>query len=302
MSDTIDISARGAGSAEEGVGPPQGPAARLYVGRVMHRRLRPFGHRFVYRVFSLLIDIDRIDEVAAGSRLFSHNRFNLFGYDDRDHGPPDAVSTDGARATPDAERDSCSRLRQWLEGHLDAAGIDIDHGRIRLLCFPRVLGYVFNPLSVYYCYHSDERLAAILYEVHNTFGDRHTYLFRVDGSEGTSPDRSRPAVLTHGADKVFHVSPFIDMTPRYRFRIREPGDDLSILIREADAGGDLLLATLHGRAVSFSDRNLAKLFVTHPLMTLKVIAAIHWQAFRLWRKGARFYSRPEPPPEELTMR
>jgi DUF1365 family protein len=280
LADAIDVPSRNVSR------PAHEPAATLYVGRVMHRRLRPFGHRFVYRVFSLFIDIDRIDEAAATSRLFSHNRFNLFGYRDSDHGPRIVGSAGGAR------------LRQWLESHLDAAGIDIGHGRIRLLCFPRVLGYTFNPLSIYFCHDVDGQLAAIIYEVHNTFGDRHVYLFRIDGADHEGASRS--AVLTHATDKAFHVSPFIDMTPRYRFRLREPGETLSILIREADAGGDLLLATLHGEAVAFNDRNLAKLFVTHPLMTLKVIVAIHWEALRLWWKGARYHPRPEPPSDGMS--
>ena len=264
------------------------PVATLYTGRVMHRRLRPFGHRFAYRVFSLLVDIDRIGEVAAGSRLFSHNRFNLFGYHDRDHGPHEVGMRGG------------DSLRRWVESHLDAAGIATGRGRIRLLCFPRVLGYTFNPLSIFFCDDADGRLAAILYEVHNTFGDRHVYLFRIDGAAGAGT--SRPAVLTHATDKVFHVSPFIDMTPRYRFRLREPGDTLSILIRETDAQGDLLLATLHGEAVTFNDRNLAKLLVTHPLMTLKVMTAIHWEALKLWWKGARYHPRPEPPADGMNPR
>ena len=273
--------------------PAHEPAATLYVGRVMHRRLRPFGHRFAYRVFSLLIDIDRIDEVAAKSWLFSHNRFNLFGYHDRDHGPRENDPRNSSVA-------GHSRLRPWLERLLDAAGIDIGHGRIRLLCFPRVLGYTFNPLSIFFCHDAAGQLAAIIYEVHNTFGDRHVYLFRITDGDGASAARS--AVLTHATDKTFHVSPFIDMTPRYRFRLREPGETLSILIREADAQGDLLLATLHGEAAAFNDRNLAKLFVTHPLMTLKVIVAIHWEALRLWWKGARYHPRPEPPPHGMSPR
>ena len=278
--------------------PASEPAATLYVGRVMHRRLRPFGHRFVYRVFSLLIDIDRIDEVAATSRLFSHNRFNLFGYHDRDHGPRENVPRENGPRNPGAAGDT--RLRSWLESHLHAAGIEIGHGRIRLLCFPRVLGYTFNPLSIFLCHDAAGRLAAIIYEVHNTFGDRHVYLFRIDDGDHMSAARS--AVMTHATDKTFHVSPFIDMTPRYRFRLREPGETLSILIREADPQGDLLLATLHGEAMAFNDRNLAKLFVTHPLMTLKVIVAIHWEALRLWWKGARYHPRPEPPPDGMNPR
>jgi len=274
------------------------PAATLYVGRVMHRRLRPFGHRFAYRVFSLLIDIDRIDEVAARSGLFSHNRFNLFGYHDRDHGPRENVARENA--SRDAGAAGHAGLRPWLERHLDAAGIDIGHGRIRLLCFPRVLGYTFNPLSIFFCHDAAGRLAAIIYEVHNTFGERHVYLFRI--ADGDRASAARSAVLTHATDKTFHVSPFIDMTPRYRFRLREPGETLSILIREADSQGDLLLATLHGEAVAFNDGNLAKLFVTHPLMTLKVVAAIHWEALRLWWKGARYHPRPEPPPHGMSPR
>lgn len=274
------------------------PAATLYVGRVMHRRLRPFGHRFTYRVFSLLIDIDRIDEAAAASRLFSRNRFNLFGYHDCDHGPRGINARENASGDTDIA--GRSGLRPWLERHLDAAGIDIGHGRIRLLCFPRVLGYTFNPLSIFFCHDSAGKLAAIIYEVHNTFGDRHVYLFRIENPDHAGAARS--TVLTHATDKTFHVSPFIDMTPRYRFRLREPGETLSILIREADSQGDLLLATLHGDAAVFGDRNLAKLFVTHPLMTLKVIAAIHWEALRLWWKGARYHPRPEPPPHGMSPR
>lgn len=290
--DAIDTASRVAAR------PASEPAATLYVGRVMHRRLRPFGHRFVYRVFSLLIDIDRIDEAAATSRLFSHNRFNLFGYHDCDHGPRENVPRENDPRNPGVA--GHAGLRPWLERHLDAAGIDIGHGRIRLLCFPRVFGYTFNPLSIFFCHDEAGRLAAIIYEVHNTFGDRHVYLFRIADADQASAARS--AVLTHATDKTFHVSPFIDMTPRYRFRLRAPGETLSILIREADPQGDLLLATLHGEAVAFNDRNLAKLFVTHPLMTLKVIAAIHWEALRLWWKGARYHPRPEPPPHGMSPR
>ncbi|WP_366657640.1 DUF1365 domain-containing protein [Fodinicurvata sp. EGI_FJ10296] len=268
--------------------PTAEPPAVLYVGRVMHRRLRPFGHRFSYRVFSMLIDIDRIAEAASGSRIFSYNRFNLFGYDDRDHGPR-------RRSDP-----SAPSLRDWVEQQLAAAGIEIDGGRIRLLCFPRVLGYVFNPLSIFFCHRHDGELAAILYEVHNTFGESHVYAFRIDPAPSVD-DRtggSRPAVLTHAADKAFHVSPFIDMTPRYRFRLRPPGDRLSILIREGDAKGDLLLATLHGTAAPFGDKTLTRLFLTHPLMSLKVIGAIHWQALKLWSKGARYHPRPRSTADE----
>jgi uncharacterized protein len=272
------------------------PPATLYVGRVMHQRLRPFGHRFTYRVFSMLIDIDRIGEAAAKNRFFSHNRFNLFSYFDRDHG----VRHSGRSAEPGTSTGE-QTLRAWVEGHLIAAGIDVeDHGPIRLLCFPRVLGFVFNPLSIYYCHDSDGRLSAILYEVHNTFGERHGYLFRIDSKE-TGSRLGRSALLSHSTDKNFHVSPFIGMTARYRFHLREPDDKLSILIRECDAEGDLLLAALNGKRMAFCDRNLVALFVSHPLMTLKVVGAIHWQALRLWWKGARYHSRPIKPADDVTL-
>jgi len=136
----------------------------LYVGSVMHRRLRPRRHRLRYRVFWMLLDLDEIERLPRVLRLFSHNRFNAVSFHDADHG-------DGS-ATP---------LRAQVERHLAAAGIALGGGAIRLLCMPRILGYGFNPLSVYFCYQRSGLLAAILYEVHNTFGERHSYLIPTGG-------------------------------------------------------------------------------------------------------------------------
>lgn len=253
------------------------PRSCLYEGEVMHCRLRPQRHRFAYRVFSLLLDIDDIPALGRRLRLFSYNRFNLFSFADRDHGARDG-----------------SPLRPWVERHLAAQGIDLGGGRIFIHCLPRLLGYVFNPLSIFWCYDRGGALRAILYEVKNTFGQQHGYLLRVPaGHTPTAPIRQRAA-------KIFYVSPFIGMEAEYRFRLREPEERLSILIREADRQGDLLLATHTGRRQALTDVGLARALLLFPLVTLKVITAIHWQALKLWRMGVRLHERPPPPAPEVT--
>lgn len=233
----------------------------LYFGRVMHSRLRPKTHRFTHRVFSVLLDVDEIPSLASRLRLFSLNRFNLFSFHDRDHGDADGQP-----------------LRNWAEARLAEHGITLDGGRIQLLCFPRVFGYVFNPLSVWYCRADDGTLKALIYEVHNTFGERHAYVCPVD------PACGRDGIIGQAAEKAFYVSPFIDMAAEYRFRVRTPGERMSILIREYGPAGEILRATLSGTRRNLTDRVLLGAFFTHPLMTLKVSMAIYWHAFRLWRK------------------
>lgn len=243
----------------------------LYAGKVGHTRLRPFRHSFEYRIYTLLVDLDELDRLERRLRLFSHNRFNLFGLADRDHGPRNG-----------------SGLRRWIDHHLEAAGIELEGGPVRLLSFPRVLGYSFDPLTIWYCFHADGSLRAVLHEVKNTFGEQHSYLVPV------GPD------LKHSFDKEFFVSPFIDMDARYEFVINAPGKHLSVDITQSDTGGEILRASLRGSRLELTDRNLLKVFFTHPLLTLKVIVAIHWQGFRLWRKGAPYRRRPAPP--ELAVR
>lgn len=253
-------------------------AGCLYLGRVMHARFKPCKHRFVYRVFSLYLDIDRVGELAAKLKLFSAGRFNLFSFHAKDHGPCDG-----------------SPLRPWVERHLAAQDIALDGGAIRLLCFPRILGYVFNPLSVYFCHGPADDLRAVLYEVHNTFGQSHSYLVRVPA--GLAPG----AAIRQSAEKCFHVSPFLGLAADYRFRLRAPDETLSLAIHEHDAEGEILLATHVGSRAALSDRALLKAFVSHPLMTLKVVLAIHWQAWKLWRKGAVFHRLPPAPALPVTL-
>ncbi|MCW5771219.1 MAG: DUF1365 domain-containing protein [Rhodospirillaceae bacterium] len=241
----------------------------IYRGTVMHARRRPVAHRFRYRIFTLLIDLDELPGLVRSLRWLSHNRFNVASVYDRDHG---------------AARPGES-LRAWAERTLCAAGLDPPGGRIELLCFPRLFGYVFNPLSVWFCRDPAGRLAAVIYEVHNTFGGRHAYALPVSsGGEGG-------AVAQH-CGKEFYVSPFMPMDAQYSFRLKPPGDAFALVIREHGIEGEILRAAMSGRRRPLTGGELLKAVAAHPLMTLKVIAAIHWQALRLWRKGAPFHRNP----------
>ena len=242
-------------------------AGAIYAGHVMHMRLRPKPHRFRYRHFAFLLDVDALAETTGRLRLLSANRFNLFAHHDADHGPRDG--------TP---------LRPWAEARLAEAGRPRP-ARIRLMAMPRVLGYVFNPLSVYYCEDEGGRLESLIYEVKNTFGGQIAYV--VDASD---PDPGAPR--RHRAGKAMFVSPFVDMDQTYRFDVVPPDERLSIRIKQGDAEGDLLIATQSGDRRALNDGALARLAVEFPLGALKVILAIHWQALRLALKKAPFRRYP----------
>lgn len=253
-------------------------ADELFVGEVMHARRLPPRYRFSYRVFSVLVEIGGAERARPQRRLFSRNRFNLFAFHDADHLPPGYDGT----------------LRDWIEGVLAADGIELEGGRIRLLCFPRVLGFVFNPISVWYCEHRDGRLRAIVCEVRNTFGERHCYLLR-------APDRG-PMDLrdTMRHAKRFHVSPFLPIAGKYEFRFAAPADSLDIGISWVAQGQRRVVTTQRMQRVAFTDGAIARLALLVPFMTLKVIVAIHWQALKLWLRGARFHRKPSPPLEEVS--
>ena len=226
----------------------------IYVGQVVHQRHKPKKHRLRYRVFSVLIDLDDLPRLD-GLRLFSHNRFALFSFRDSDH---------GHGMDP----------RVWATEQLHNAGLPAP-ARIRLLCYPRILGYVFNPLSVWFCDDANGEPIATIYEVHNTFGERHTYVLG--------------AKVEQAVDKAFYVSPFIGPNCRYQFRTMAPAERVRIAINELEDDEPLLYAAFSGERHEFTDATLLKLFFTHPLMTLKVTAAIHWEAIRLVAKGIKFY-------------
>lgn len=244
--------------------PPDVPC--LYEGVVMHMRLQPFAHQFRYRIVSALLDIDALEETAAHRRLFSVDRFNLVAFHRRDHGPRDG-----------------SALRPWVEARLAEAGRPRP-ARVLLLSIPRLLGYAFNPLSVFWCYDADGHLDSLIYEVKNTFGDQYPYVLAAE----PGPD----GAIRHDQRKEFFVSPFIGMDQTYSFTIRPPGARLALRIKQADARGDYLIATQSGTARPMTDAALVRLMLRMPLTSFKVIAAIHWQALRLWLKGARFLGYP----------
>jgi len=250
-------------------------ASCLYDAVVVHQRMRPVTHRLRYRVLTLLLDLDEVPALARRLWLFSHNRANLISFHDRDHGA----------GTP-------SGLRGWVEARLREGGIVPDGGAIRLLCMPRVFGHAFNPLSVFFCHDRDGALAAVLYEVNNTFGQRHSYLMAV-------PDQARP--LRQSCDKCFYVSPFLPMDLTYHFRVDPPGEAVSIAIAADGADGRMLSATLHGRRKPLSDAALLAGVAGMQILGLKVIAGIHWEALKLWRKGLRLHHRPPPPAHPVTL-
>ncbi len=245
------------------------PATNVpYSGKVMHARLKPLGHRFQYRVYALLMDLDHISQVTR-SPVFSYNRFHLLSFYDKDHGPRDGTS-----------------LRVYVERLLQEAGEHRTHS-VQLLCYPRIFGWVFNPLSVYYCRDRSGELTAIIYEVRNTFGEHHTYVAPIRNGE------LRDGLVRQERDKLFYVSPFIKMDMRYRFRLNSPDGKLTLRILECDAEGPLLSATFSGERLALNTRTLLRAFVQMPLQTLKIVGAIHWEALKLWVKGAKFYHRPK---------
>ena len=243
-------------------------AAALYVGEVMHARLKPVGHRFSYRVMSLLIDLDRLDAADRLSPLFGVNRAALYSFREADHGDRDG-----------------SPLRGYVERCAAGHGIDLAGGRVVLLCYPRLLGYTFNPLSVYFCYRADGALALMIYEVRNTLGGIHPYVLPV------KPGEISDAGVRQQQDKLFYVSPFIEMSMRYHFRVLPPQQDVRLRILETDRDGPLLSATFNGRRQALDTAGLLRAFFALPLVTLKIVAAIHWEALRLWVKGVRLVPR-----------
>jgi DUF1365 family protein len=239
-------------------------AAALYVGEVMHARLKPMGHRFSYRVMSLLIDLDRLADADRQSPLFGVNRAALYSFHEADHGKRDGSS-----------------LRAYAQHCAAGHGIDLTGGRVLLLCYPRLLGYTFNPLSVYFCYRADGELALLIYEVRNTLGDIHPYVLPV------APDEISDAGVRQRQDKLFYVSPFIEMAMRYHFHVLPPGERVQLRILETDREGPVLAATFNGHCRMLNTNELLRTFFALPLVTMKIMAAIQWEALRLWLKGAR---------------
>ena len=236
----------------------------IYNGTVIHKRFKPKIHFFKYKVFSLLLDLSDLNRLDKDISFFSYNTFNLISFFDKDHG----------------ERDGSS-LFEWVKKSLVENNINSENIKIKLLCYPRIFGYVFNPLSVFFVYDNQENLISILYEVKNTFGEQHTYIFKVENNN----------LLQHNCSKKFHVSPFIEMDCNYYFKILKPAEKISVIIDQYQLDDKILFASQDGRRVDFNSKELLKSFIKHPLMTFKIISAIHFEAFKLWAKGIRFIKK-----------
>ncbi|HSK09765.1 MAG TPA: DUF1365 domain-containing protein [Vicinamibacterales bacterium] len=253
------------------------PEPGLYVGRLRHRRLRPRAHEVTYPVFLALLDVDRIPELMRASRLTAYNGWGWASFDERDHF--------GDAALP---------LRQRVEAEAAAGGVRLPDGPIYLLTNLRYLGYCFNPVSFFYCYDIAGRLQAVLAEVNNTFGETHNYWLTAEQATATPrPDaHGNPAVLRYATPKVFHVSRFNPMEMGYRWALTPPGERLAVHIDTHERGETVLDATLVLERRPWNAREIRKVLARHPWMTAKVLAAIHYQALRLYLKGLPFYPNP----------
>jgi uncharacterized protein len=249
---------------------------KIFIGDVYHKRHTPFIHDFKYRVFSLWVNLDDLDNSRPSPKYFSFNRWNILSLHKKDHGPRNGTS-----------------IRTWIESAAKEKDIDIEDGKIYMMCFPRVLGYVFNPLTVYFCYNRDGVLTALLHQVKNTFGEQHGYLLAVTNNSKT---------IKQDTSKIFHVSPFIQMDSHYYFHVKEPTQKgFSIAIHQTIPTGKMLTATWTGNhALDLNSKNILKVFFTIPLMTIKIILTIHMQALKLWLKGAKFIKSPPVPNKDIS--
>lgn len=257
-------------------------SAQLCFGQVRHRRLRPSPNAFAYATYYLRLPLRALGQDGFGCALFSRNRFNLLSFADADHG------------------DGKQPLLQWIDALLAAEGVHDADGEVWLQAMPRVLGFVFNPVSFWFCHRADGHLRAVLCDVRNTFGERHFYLLDTGG------------VIDNGAElaarKVFHVSPFCRIEGGYRFRFTRvacerqggSGDTSVACIDYHDDAGALLLTALSGRAAALTNATVARAFFGFPLMTFGVVARIHLQALRLWLRRIPFHSKPVPPQQKVT--
>ena len=235
----------------------------IYNGIVKHQRFKPIKHSLDYKTFSLLVDLDEIEDLTKNISIFSLNKFNIFSFYNIDHGARDG-----------------SQLKDWVLINIKKFNISNNITKIKLLCYPRIFGYVFNPLSIFYCYENND-LRAIFYEVKNTFNEQHTYIFKINDNEK----------IEQKCKKKFYVSPFMDMETYYNFKLLDPKQKLSIFIKQTDGKETVLTATQTGDKKEFSFRQLLINFFKYPLMTIKIISSIHYEAFFLWKKGAVYRKR-----------
>lgn len=246
----------------------------LMSGQTTHVRFMPFEQRFSYKLFMIDLDIDRLDEVGAMSSLFKINSPGLFSFSEADHGARGETS-----------------LRVWAERKFKAANVDLKGGSIRLMTFPRHLFYKFAPISLWFGHDIGGQLQGVIYEVNNTFGETHSYVARAQ----------HEALNRHQADKTFHVSPFFDVSGKYQFKLRAWDEGVNLVVDSISDAGRTHMATINAKRRPASSSTLLKAALSRPLSSLGVTAGIHWEALKLWLKGAKYHSRPAPPVAEMTV-
>lgn len=251
------------------------PQPRLVLGRVMHRRLRPVAHAFAYRVFFFSIPLSNV--AALENRWVGVNRPGLLSFRFADHGARDG-----------------SHPLAWIRGLLEREGLSAADGEVWLQAFPRVLGYVFNPVSFWFCHDAAGALRAVVCEVNNTFGERHCYVLAHPDARPIRPGEAL------AARKAFHVSPFFPVAGAYRFRFAAGERRTLARIDYHDAAGDLLHASIAGECRPYGARPVLAAFLAHPFMTAAIVARIHWHALRLWLKRVPFFPRPSPPQKAVS--
>ena len=242
------------------------PALRLWRGHTIHQRSIPFAHRFKYGLALIDVDIDRLDQARRQCSLFSVDQPNLFSFNRRDHGSEENVD-----------------LRAWAVKQFERGGIELNGGSIRLVTFARHVFYKFAPISLWLGHDRDGSLKGILYEVNNTFGEKHVYV-------APTPEGHRHV---HSTDKTLHVSPFFDVSGVYKFTLRWSETDLRLIVATEIDGGQSHMATISAKARPATSRNFVSLALTKPLSSLAVSIGIHWQALKLWLKGAKYHSKPK---------
>jgi len=250
--------------------------SQILLSSIIHKRFIPFKHTLKYEVPSLFINLDNLDQLSKNYKLFSLNSFNLFSIYEKDHGYRDKRS-----------------IKTFVKDSLSKFNIKYKHLNIMILCFPRILGYVFDPLSIIYCY-DDKKLISIFYEVKNTTNEQHTYIFK--GNVNFEDFK-----LSHECAKQFYVSPFIEMEANYKFFNRMQKDKININIDLYDKNNKkVLTASQHGKFIDFNSKNMFKFLYYNPLFGFKVMAGILYEAFKIIYKGGKYYARKKKPNDTVS--
>ncbi len=238
----------------------------IYEGRVFHSRKSPKNHNFKYHVFYLHINLNDINKKSQ-SKLLSFNKFNIFSFYDKDHGPSD-----------------CKNINKWVKNLLKKNDIKYNIKSIYLLTYPRILGYVFNPLSVFTCLDNKGKVVVQIYEVHNTFKQRYFYIV-----ENSFNKLNHENVYK----KEFHVSPFMSMAGNYKFKSYMKNNNINIFIKYSSKK-ESFIASFTGKEKELCNVNLLYYFLKIPFMTLKIIVGIHYEAIILYLKGVKYFKCPKP--------